>query len=109
MLYAVGSGHLIGFNTSTKAEVIDSGFINTLDGTAAGTGSIFGGLIFGNTNDGRLIEIDLSTLEQTLIATGGSRGDFVTVDRTNDTLLITQSDRILRSTAHPSRSRSHPA
>jgi hypothetical protein len=97
VLYAAGgNGHLIGFNTTTKAQVFDSGFINTLDGTAAGTGPIFGGLIFANTNDGRLIEINLTTLAQTVIATGGSRGDFVTVDPTNNTLLVTQTDRILR-------------
>jgi hypothetical protein len=97
VLYAAGgNGHLIGFNTSTKAKVFDSGFINTLDGTAAGTGPIFGNLIFANTNNGRLIEINLTTLVQTVIVKGGSRGDFVSVDPTNDTLLITQTDRILR-------------
>jgi hypothetical protein len=33
---------------------------------------------------------------QTIIASGGSRGDFVTVDPDNATLFVTQSDRILR-------------
>ena len=97
VLYAAGgNGHLVGFSTTTGAQVFDSGFINTLDGTAAGTGPIFGGLIFANTNNGRLIEINTTTLVQTLIASGGSRGDFVTVDPSTDTLLITQTDRILR-------------
>jgi hypothetical protein len=42
--------------------------------------------------------IDLTTSALTMIGMGGSRGDFVTVDPTNDTLLITQTDRILRLT-----------
>ncbi len=51
----------------------------------------------GTTSDGgTLYEINLNTGSQTLIASGGSRGDFVTVDPSNDTLLITQTDRIQR-------------
>jgi len=49
-----------------------------------------------NTNSGTLIEINQTTMAQTVLAIGGSRGDFVTVDPTNDTLLITQTDRIIR-------------
>ncbi len=98
ILYGAGAnGHILGFSTTTRAEVFDSGSIpGGLDGTAVGTGPIFSGLIFANTNAGQVFEINLNTLAQTLIATGGSRGDFVTVDPTNNTLLITQSDRIIR-------------
>jgi PEP-CTERM motif len=53
-------------------------------------------LIFANTNSGQLFEINLTTQVETLIATGGSRGDFVTVDPTNNTLLLTQTDRLVR-------------
>jgi len=67
------------------------------DGTALGTGNL-DGFIFANTNFGQLIEINLKTGAQTVIGTGGSRGDFVEVDP-NGTLLLTQSDRILRLTA----------
>jgi hypothetical protein len=96
-LYAAAeNGHILGFNTTTKAQVFDSGFIpGGIDGTAVGTGS-FSGLIFVNTNGGTLVEVNLNTLAQTTIASGGSRGDFVTVDASNNTLLITQSDSILR-------------
>jgi sugar lactone lactonase YvrE len=102
VLYAaitVGSelGHILGFNTATKAQVYDSGFIpGGVDGAALGTGS-FSGLLFVNTNGGTLYEVTLgSNPVQTLIASGGSRGDFVTVDPSTNTLLITQSDSILR-------------
>jgi DNA-binding beta-propeller fold protein YncE len=70
------------------------------DGTALGTGNL-DGFIFANTNFGQLIEINLKTGVQTVIGTGGSRGDFVEVDPSNGTLLLTQSDRVLRLTAPP--------
>jgi hypothetical protein len=40
--------------------------------------------------------VDLATGAQTLLASGGSRGDLVAVDPSDATLLLTQTDRILR-------------
>lgn len=95
---AYGTGHIVGFDVLTGAQVFDSGYIGSgVDGTAAGSGA-FSNLLFANLNNGKLIEIDLTTHAQTVIGIGGSRGDFVTVDPSNNTLLITQSDRILRLT-----------
>jgi hypothetical protein len=95
-LYAEIGGHILGFDTTTKAQVFDSGFISGgPDGAAVGTG-LFAGQLFVNTNSGTVYEINVATNAQTLIATGGSRGDFVTVDPTNNTLLLTQTDRIVR-------------
>jgi len=94
-LYGAVGGHILGFDTTTKLQVFDSGSIGGVDGTAIGTG-LFAGYAFANTNFGQLYEVNLTTKALTLIGTGGSRGDFVTVDPTDDTLLITQSDRILR-------------
>ena len=92
--------HLLGFDTTTKALVYDSGFIptsfGTIDGSALGTGSLAGN-VFINNNNGTLYELDLGTSAITTIVTGGSRGDFVTVD--NGTLLFTQTDSVLRLTA----------
>jgi hypothetical protein len=90
------TGHIFGFNTTTKAQVFDSGFIpGGIDGIAVGTG-LFSGLIFANTNGGTVVEVNLNTLAQTTIATGGSRGDFATVDPSTNTLLLTQTDSIVR-------------
>ena len=91
------NGHILGFNISSKAQVYDSGFIpGGIDGTAAGTG-LFAGLIFVNTNSGTVYEVTLgSNPVQTLIASGGSRGDSVTVDPLTNTLLLTQTDSIIR-------------
>jgi hypothetical protein len=92
---ASGGTHIVGYDTVTKNLVFDSGSINGVDGTALGTGPLAGN-IFGNTNFGQLVEVNLTTSAQTLFGTGGTRGDFVTVDPSNGSLLITQTDRILR-------------
>jgi len=92
---AVFRERIVGFDTATKAQGFDSGTINYVDGPALGAGSLAGKL-FANVNDGTVWEIDLATSAQTLIATGGSRGDLVAVDPNDGTLLLTQTDRILR-------------
>jgi hypothetical protein len=101
ILYAAvypGASRVEGFDIGTKAMVFDSGTIaGAPDGIALGTGSL-AGTLFVNTNGGTLVEVNLATTTQTVMASGGSRGDFVTVDPSNDTLLVTQSDRILRLT-----------
>lgn len=95
-VYGEVSGEIIGWNSTTGAQVFNSGPIpGGPDGTAIGAGA-FAGELFVNTNAGQLIEINQTTLAQTVLATGGSRGDFVTVDPTNDTLLLTQTDSVLR-------------
>ncbi len=97
VLYAaVNINSIVGYNILTKVQTFNSGFINSADGSALGFGTLSGN-IFANTNDGRLVEINLTTSVQTVIATGGTRGDFVTVDP-NGTLLITQSNSIVRLT-----------
>ena len=98
-LYAETNSHIIGYNILSGAQVFDSGFIGGgPDGTALGTGTL-AGEIFVNTNDGHLLEYNLmGTPTATIIGEGGSRGDFVTVDP-NGTLLLTQTNRILRLTA----------
>ena len=97
LMAAAAANSVLGYDTTTGALVFNPGTVNSSDGTAVGTGALAGN-IFANTNDGRLVEINLSTTAQTVIASGGSRGDFVKVDPSNGTLLLTQSDSILRLT-----------
>jgi hypothetical protein len=95
------AGHVLGFDTTTGSQVFDSGFIaGSPDGATLGFGTLAGN-IFVNTNGGTLVEVNLTTSVQTILASGGSRGDFVDVDPNNDTLLLTQTDRILRLTPPP--------
>jgi len=96
-LYGEVNGHIIGWHISTHAQFFDSGFISGADGAVLGTGSLAGKL-FVNTNDGRIVEVNLTTFAQTVIATGGTRGDLVNVDPNNGTLLLTQSTQVLRLT-----------
>jgi len=97
-LYAEVGGHILAYNANTGAFLRDLGAIAGADGTAIGTSGNLLGKLFVNTNFGQVWEIDTVTLTQTLIASGGTRGDFVTVDPLTDTLLITQTDDILRLT-----------
>ena len=99
-LYAVINGRrIVGYRLSDGAQVFNSGVLNDgPDGTVLGTGTLAGN-IFANTNGGRLLEFNLTgTPVATVLGIDGSRGDYVTVDP-NGTLLLTQSDRILRLTA----------
>jgi streptogramin lyase len=96
VLYAEIGGHIIGYRTSDGVQVFDSGFISGADGTALGFGTL-GGEIFVNTNFGDLYEVSLATSAQTLLVTGGTRGDFVTPDP-NGSLLFTQTSDIWRLT-----------
>lgn len=107
VLYAAVRGgtnsqHLIGYDTTSGSIVFDSGLLNGgVDGTALGFGPLLGN-IYANMNNGTLIEINLHTMAQTLIASGGSRGDFVAADPTGSgDVLITQGDRIMRLVGVP--------
>ncbi len=76
--------------------IFDSGTVaGGPDGAALGYGPLSGN-IYVNTNSGTIIEINLSTKAQTVIATGGTRGDFAVVDNSNGSMLLTQSNKVLR-------------
>lgn len=90
-----------GYDLSTGQLVFDSGTIlDRPDGVAyvpenSPITGLAGDLIV-NTNLGTVVALNPTTGAQTVIASGGSRGDFVQVDPTNGTLLVTQSDSIMR-------------
>jgi RHS repeat-associated protein len=94
-----GTDHVYGYSLSPGSvgnQVFDSGLVaGDPDGSALGVGTLAGN-IFANTNQGTVVEINLQTKAQTTIASGGSRGDFVTVDPNDGSLLLTQSDEIVR-------------
>ncbi len=100
ILYAanLAPARVQGFDTNTHKVVFTSGVIpGGLDGVAEGIGPLTGNL-FVNCNNGTVVEINIATNQQTPIASGGSRGDFVTVDPHNYSVLLTQTDRIVRMT-----------
>jgi hypothetical protein len=95
------TGHIFGYNTTTKNIVFDSGFIaGDPSGVAIGTGTLTGKLVVETYVSGTVLTVDLTTLAQTVIATGASRGEHIGVDP-NGSLLITESDSIVRMTSVP--------
>lgn len=95
---ARADGEVLGFNISTGVQVFDSVNISGADGLTLGSGTLAGNL-YVNTNFGQLIQVDLATKHETVIGTNGSRGDFVSIDPTNGSLLLDQTDSVLRLTA----------
>jgi sugar lactone lactonase YvrE len=91
-----------GYDTATGKQVYQTPNIpgGGADGSALGFGTLQGKL-FVNTHEGYLIEIDMTTGVKTLLASGGSRGDLAKADPYNGSLLLTQSNSILRLTPPP--------
>jgi hypothetical protein len=97
-LYAADfvANHVVGYDTSTAKMTFDSGTIaGGPNGLALGTGR-FSGHLYVSTMDGALLDINLSSRNQTMIATGGERGDFMSFDPNDGSLFVTQTDRIVR-------------
>jgi hypothetical protein len=97
VLYAVHEdGHIVGFDTTTGDVVFDSGVIpGNPTGVGLGTGP-FAGQMYVDTYDGHVVQVDMTTLEQTVIASGGVVGDYISVDPNDGSLLLTQIDRVAR-------------
>jgi hypothetical protein len=97
IVYGADSGFVIGWNISTGAQVFQSQFLGSPDGTGVITGkSKFAGDIVSNNNDGTVWLIDKTTELGTEIASGGSRGDYVGVDLTNGSLFLSQTNSLDR-------------
>jgi PEP-CTERM motif len=96
-VYGAASGHVFGWSYATGVQVYDSGSLGSPDGTGVIQGAnIFSGDLISNDNDGNVFLLDPSAHTSLLIATGGSRGDYVGIDSTNGTLFLTQTDSVYR-------------
>ena len=97
IVYAEQNGHIYGYNIATHAQVFDSGPMSGgPDGTGVISGGAFNGNIIANMNDGSVILIDPTNNAQTIIATGGTRGDFTSPDQNNGSLFLSQYDYLYR-------------
>jgi hypothetical protein len=107
ILYAArNDNHMVGYNVATGAQVFDSGLIanvGAIDGSALGFGALANNL-FVNTRNGFVVQVGLNApFTQTIIASGGTRGDFVTSDPSGSgDMLITQTGEIYRLRGIPS-------
>ena len=71
------------------------------DGTGVISGGLFNADLIVNNNDGTLGLINHLTGIETIIASGGSRGDLVSPDLSNGTLFLDQSEAVLRLSCGP--------
>lgn len=89
-------GAVIGYDIATGNQVFDATVPGGPDGTAVITGGALNGDIVVNNNDGSVGVLDPSTLVETIVATGGTRGDFASPDLNNGSLLVYESDSAWR-------------
>jgi WD40 repeat protein len=66
------------------------------DGTGVISGGTFNGDIIVNNNDGTVGLINPTIGTEDIIASGGTRGDFVSPDTSNGTLFLSQNERVDR-------------
>jgi hypothetical protein len=94
-----GGGHILGFNISNLASItqfFDSGALpGNPDGTGVIAGGAFNGDVIVNANDGSVGLLDPNTSSYTIIANGGTRGDFASADP-NGTLFLAEEDATWR-------------
>ena len=94
--YVEENGGVRGYNIATGANVFNNFAISGPDGIGfIRSGALAGNLIV-NDNYGNVSLINTLTNAVTVIASGGSRGDYVGFDTTNGTLFLSQSDSLLR-------------
>jgi hypothetical protein len=87
----------VGFDIASGTQVFNAtGLPGGPDGTAVITGGTFNGDIVVNNNDGSVGLIDKITGIETIIASGGTRGDFASPDLNNGSLLLYESDSAWR-------------
>jgi hypothetical protein len=94
IIYTNGVG---GYRISDGVQVYANVIVPGADGTGVISGGALNGDIVVNTNSGELWLLD-ALGNKTLIANGGSRGDYVAPDYSDGTLFVTQTDSILRLT-----------
>jgi hypothetical protein len=100
-VYVEANGQILGYNISNLSNiqtVYNSGNIgHSPDGTAVIAGGTFAGDVIVNNNDGTVgLLTPGGPSGETIIASGGTRGDFVTPDTSNGTLFLSEEDATFR-------------
>jgi WD40 repeat protein len=95
--YGELGGNIYAYDIAT-GTLLDtySGNGHSPDGTGVISGGALNGDIVVNNNDGTVGLIDAITGVETVIATGGTRGDFVGPDLTNGSLFLASADQVER-------------
>jgi len=93
------SNALFGYSLTSvhpTTPVFSTSLLHAPDGTGIVSGGNFNGQIIVNNNDGTVGLLDPVTNVETIIASGGSRGDLVSPDASNGTLFLTQNEALYR-------------
>ena len=92
-----GGAAVRGYNILTGAETFAAtGLPGGPDGTAVIVGGALNGSIVVNNNDGTVGLLDVTTGIETIIASGGTRGDFASPDLNNGSLFVFLDDSVWR-------------
>ena len=102
-IYVEENSHIIGYATSTGTQIYDSGVLSGGPdgiGVISSTNPALNGKLIVNFNGSSLVGfvalLDTSTSTLTTIASGGTRGDFVSPDPTNGSVFLDYSDIVYR-------------
>lgn len=95
-LYAEVGGAINAYNATTGAFLQTYNVGHSPDGTGVISGGLFNGQVIVNNNDGTVGLLNPLTSAYTIIASGGTRGDFVSPDRSNGTLFLSELDAVYR-------------
>ena len=103
-LYAEASGNILAYDIASGTLLHTySGNGHSPDGTGviSDPGGKFDGFIIVNDNDGTVGLIDPTVGTEDIIATSGSRGDWVSPDTSNGTLFLSQIEEVARLSCGP--------
>jgi hypothetical protein len=100
-LYAEVAGGISSFNAATGAFLQSYNVGHSPDGTGVIVGGLFDGQVIVNNNDGTVGLLNPTNSDYALIASGGTRGDFVSPDRSNGTLFMSALDAVYRLSCGP--------
>ena len=93
-------GHILGFDISNLASITrvytSPGLAGPPDGTGVISGGGFDGDVVVNANNGVVYLLNPTTNSYDPIASGGTRGDFVSADPSNGTLFLAEFDGTFR-------------
>lgn len=99
------SSSLFGYSLTSPIPSVPvfsvTGMAGGPDGTGIIAGGVFDGDIIVNNNDGTVGLINHLTGVETIIADGGARGDLVSPDNSDGTLLLSTSDTMYRLSCGP--------
>ena len=100
IVYVENNGNsILGYNIASHALVFNASSGHSPDGTGAISGGLYNGYVIANNNDGTVSLFDPTGATSTIIASGGTRGDFTSPDANNGTLLLSEYDFSYRLTA----------